>query len=318
MFQYFAKYRFLIIMGFLIITPLKTVLSQNASLTLKNDSILIGEHTELEIKVVFNENEKVNIPWQTIYDSISAGFDIVRYEKIDTTYNVESLVNEITQTLVITSWEEGMHVIYPISIDLESNGDKKSIESNAALLSVYLVEIDAEMPPKDIKPILSVPITFKEMLPWILGTLFILLSAWLLYKYRFIFLRKTQLLKEERKPDIPAHIIALEELENLKKKKLWQDGKVKAFHVELSTIIRNYIELRYGIIALEMTTDETLASVKSFLCENPEQLRNLERVLTMADLVKFAKHQPLADENSKNLDLAFDFVYHTIEKIEDL
>jgi hypothetical protein len=301
-------------MGLLLIIPSESVLSQNASLTLKKDSILIGEHAELEIKVTFNENEKVHIPWQTIYDSIISGFDIVKYEKIDTIYNQKSLLNEISQTLIITSWEEGMHVIYPIKIEFDNKGDKTIIESNAELLSVYLVDIEDEMPPKDIKPILSVPITLKEMLPWILGVLILLLAAWLLYKYRFLFKRKPQGIKQERKPDIPAHIIALEELENLKKKKLWQDGKIKHYHVELSTIIRNYIELRYNIIALEMTTDETLSSVKSFLYENPEQLRNLERVLTMADLVKFAKHQPLPDENAKNLDLAFDFVYNTMEK----
>ncbi|MFO8066402.1 MAG: hypothetical protein R6U11_02355 [Bacteroidales bacterium] len=287
---------------------------QTAELSLSKDSILIGEQTELTIKVRCSNDANAIISWNNIYDTISKHFEIIKQHNIDTLAFPDSNQKEISQKLLITAWEEDIYVIYPFEFGCEIDGNTEKFESEAVLLTVSEVEIDEKLPPKDIKPILSVPITLRELLPWIIGALIIIIAAWLLYKYRRIFKKKKASSSFDIKPDIPAHIFALEELEKLNKKKLWQNGEIKLFHIELSNIIRYYIELRYGIMAMEMTTEEILASIRHIIDKKSEQYKNLKEILTMADLVKFARHIPLADENQRNLDKSFDFVYYTMEK----
>ncbi len=301
----------------LLLTSYNFVCSQNASLSFSKDSILIGEQTDLLIKITCNENANTNIPWQAIYDSISNKFEIVKRGNVDTLFVKETAEKEVSQLLSVTSWEEGIHVIFPFEFACDHNGNVSKFESNALILSVWLIDVDKELPIKDIKPILLVPYTLREILPWILLILTLIIIAWLLYKYRHKLKKHPKELTEKPKPNVPAHEFALSELENLKKKKLWQEGKVKAYHVELSGIVRYYIELRYDIIAMEMTTDETLSSIKQYINDMPEQFKSLEKILTLADLVKFAKYQPLPDENQKGMDLAFDFVNKTKEEIND-
>ncbi|MBS4013555.1 MAG: hypothetical protein KGZ97_07315 [Bacteroidetes bacterium] len=300
-----------------LLMPFGTLYSQNADLQLSKDSILIGEQTELLIKITCSDNANTIIPWQGIYDSISNKFEIVGRGNIDTIFIKENSQKEISQKLSITAWKEGMHVIFPFEFGCEIDSEITRFESPALLLSVYLIDVDEELPIKDIKPILSIPYTLREVLPWVLLIVAITIIAWLLYKYRHRLKKQPKELVEKPKPDVPAHEFALAELENLRKKKLWQDGKVKLYHVELSGIVRYYIELRYDIIAMEMTTDETLSSIKQYMSDFPEQYKSLEKILTLADLVKFAKYQPLPDENHKNLDLAFEFVNITKEEIID-
>ncbi|MBE9481570.1 MAG: hypothetical protein IMY69_07740, partial [Bacteroidetes bacterium] len=120
------------------------------------------------------------------------------------------------------------------------------------------------------------------------------------------------------KPKIPPHVIALDALEKLRINKLWQSGKIKEYHTEITDIIRVYIHERFGIDAMEMTTDEILASFNKKNDEVDDGLKNkLKQTLMLADLVKFAKEKPLPLENDKSLNNSIDFVKETIRKIEN-
>lgn len=100
------------------------------------------------------------------------------------------------------------------------------------------------------------------------------------------------------------------QLKKLEQEKLWQKGEVKKYHSEISDIIRIYLERQFNFPAMEQTTDEILFSVNKY-----EEIRGwdylLKQILTTADLVKFAKYQPLPDENSLSLKNAFEFVEKT-------
>ena len=117
---------------------------------------------------------------------------------------------------------------------------------------------------------------------------------------------------EEFVPKIPPHEIALEKLKKLEEEKLWQKGEVKLFHSNTTEIIREYIEQRFSIPALESTTDEILDNFKK-VDLNGELKNILREMLVLADLVKFAKAKPLPDENEKTLQWAYQFVRETIE-----
>ena len=77
----------------------------------------------------------------------------------------------------------------------------------------------------------------------------------LIYKY----LQKKEIIKT--KVIVPIHIRALNKLQNIKKQKLWQKGELKNYYSEISTIIREYTELRFGFNALELPTFDILSKL---------------------------------------------------------
>ena len=111
-------------------------------------------------------------------------------------------------------------------------------------------------------------------------------------------------------PKIPPHVVANKALVELGHRKMWQKGKFKAYYTELTSILRAYISGRWGIGALEMTTDEIIVALRDV--EMPSASRNdLIAILRTADMVKFAKAEPEAEENDENLNRALYFVENT-------
>jgi hypothetical protein len=121
------------------------------------------------------------------------------------------------------------------------------------------------------------------------------------------------------KPKEPAHLIALRELDRIKEEKIWQQGKIKLYYSEITDVLRQYIENRFDIPAMENTTDETITTFKyrrSLVDE--KSFENLKQILTNADLVKFAKYEPLPDDNNMVLVDSYFFINQTklVELIE--
>lgn len=111
-------------------------------------------------------------------------------------------------------------------------------------------------------------------------------------------------------PKIPPHVVANKALVELGHRKLWQKGKFKTYYTELTSILRAYISGRWGVGALEMTTDEIIVALRDV--EMPSSSRNdLIAILRTADMVKFAKAEPEAEENDENLNRALYFVENT-------
>lgn len=119
---------------------------------------------------------------------------------------------------------------------------------------------------------------------------------------------------------IPPYELALGQLNSLRDKKLWQNGAEKEYYTQLTDILRTYLAGRFGINAMEMTSEQIAQAIK----DNEgaaEYALLVNAVLTEADFVKFAKARPLADENQRAFDNALNFVELTkpveIAKIED-
>jgi hypothetical protein len=108
----------------------------------------------------------------------------------------------------------------------------------------------------------------------------------------------------------PAHEIALEALDQIKSKKLWQQGQVKEYHIAVSDTVRMYIEKRYNINAMEMTSDEILRSLRLIIADVQIKTK-LSALLILSDMVKFAKEQPLPNENEMCWEQAVDFIKQT-------
>ena len=135
------------------------------------------------------------------------------------------------------------------------------------------------------------------------------LLVWLLAWYIALYLRNRAAVPPPA-PKIPPHIVANKALVELGHRKLWQKGKFKAYYTALTSILRTYISGRWGVGALEMTTDEIIAALRDV--EMPSASRtDLIAILRTADMVKFAKAEPEAEENEENLNRAIYFVENT-------
>ena len=121
-------------------------------------------------------------------------------------------------------------------------------------------------------------------------------------------------------PKLPPHVIAIKALDELRNRKLWQNGKHKLYYSTLTEILRLYIEGRWEVGALEMTTDEIITALRDVDIKHDSR-SNLVAILRTADMVKFAKALPDAEENEQLFNYAYYFVENTksvnIEHNED-
>jgi hypothetical protein len=156
------------------------------------------------------------------------------------------------------------------------------------------------------------PLTVKEVLPWVALGVLVILLGYLLYRY-------IRYRRENRdffgKPIVqdPPHIVALRELDKIRGEKLWQNGKEKLYYTGITDTLRGYIEARYGVGAMEMTSSEIMESLKGKDIEE-RRYSELDGLFRTADLVKFAKYVPQVDENEEAIPVAVRFVNATFEQ----
>ena len=186
------------------------------------------------------------------------------------------------------------------------------------LLEVNTITVDTTLAIKDIKEPFEVNYTLVDWIkdnPYtVYGTLAgILLILLIVYLVKRFYKNKPKENIEKVIPKIPAHIIAFEKLEKLKNENLWQEGKTKRYHITLSEIIREYVENRFNIMALEQTTDEILYGFRNVAIDE-ESKSKLKQVLILSDLVKFAKEQALPNENELSLNNCHDFINGTMRE----
>ena len=135
------------------------------------------------------------------------------------------------------------------------------------------------------------------------------------------FYLKNRKKKEEIAPTvvIPAHQIALQDISSLEDKKLWQSGKQKAYHSELSRIVRQYLSSRYNIHALEQTSGELINLLRNSRVTTVANIEKIEQILYLADNVKFAKYNPIEQEHNLSLANIRLFIQETKESqnVED-
>ncbi len=289
---------------------------------LDSSAIQIGQQTKLTLTVEYkvNSNDRVHIQWPEIHDTLRKEIDVVEQTKIDTLIpNKDDPFTFVqTKTLYITSFDSGYWAIEPFKFIV--NGDTTGVYSDALLLSVSTIDVDTTQAIKDIKLPYSVSYSWID---WIKDHKLLIAGIWagiIVLILIIYFIQKSlknkppPVVKEEIK--IPPHIVALEKLEKLKNDKLWQEGKLKLYYISLTDIIREYIEHRFKIQALEQTTEEILTSFRNVAIDKESQ-EKLRQILLLGDLVKFAKEHPLPNENEMSMNNAFDFVNGTKREEEN-
>ena len=282
-----------------------------AAIKLDTNSILIGDQTSLTLS--FTLPVKNTVQWPHFGDTLTGNIEIVSRSGIDSAFSNNNTDITYIQKLLITSFDSGYYAIPPVRFYYTAPGDtaRHFIESDAELLEVHTIKVDSQGNFKDIKEPLDAPFTLLEALPWILGLM--ALSTIIVFVILYLKKRKSQqpFFKAPARPQLPPHQVALDALDELRYKKLWQNGKIKLYHTELTDILREYLTSKFGFQAMELTSDEIMESMVHTPV-NAEAKDKLKQTLMLADLVKFAKMQPLPLEHDASLNNAIDFVKETI------
>lgn len=277
------------------------------SAVLDSTTIFIGDQTDLHLQATMNATEQVSLP---VYgETLMPEIEIVDRTIADTAQLSDGRM-QVNQYLTITSFKDSLFYIAPQPF--VCGGDTLWSEP-LSLNVVQPFEVDTTLAITDIKDIQKAPIWWWGIIRWILlGLLLIGLGIGIYYLVRYIRKHKTGATEEEEQvPLRPAEEVALEKLDEIKAEKIWQEGKVKEYHTELTDVIREYISRRYEVSSTEKTSDETLRELKPLMKEQKDLFDRLRKMLSLADLVKFAKWTTPPDENESALLTAYDFVRET-------
>lgn len=279
------------------------------SATLDSTRILIGDQVMLKLEL--EKPQSLPVAFTRVPDTLAGKIEVLQRSGIDTILS-DNQREKLTQTFLVTCFDSGQYRIPPFRFDYRLDERFDSILTNELLLEVLTMEIDTTRGPTDVKMPYDAPLTLKEVTPYIMG---ITLVGALLFLLLYGIKRKKKnlpLFVKPSKPAEPPHVIALRELDRIREEKLWQKDKIKAFYSEITDVLRNYMEGRFGIPAMEQTTGEIIASFQSDRSLISEKSLNyLHQILPMADLVKFAKYKPLPDDHQMALADAYFFVNDT-------
>ena len=275
--------------------------------------IRIGDLITYTVTVTHDKDIRVEMPG---LGANLGGFDIRDYQVHDPKKEKGQIVSQVDY--IISTFFTGEFEIPPLTVNYYSPGDStaKALTTEKIKIVVESVKASEAGDIRDIKPPVEIPRNWWLTLRWFALGLGVIALAGLGY---WIYRRKKQgkgLLPVREIPPRPPHEVALERLDQLRDSDLLEKGEIKQYYIEVSEIIRQYIEGRYFIIAMEMTTTEVLEGLSS--AELPEEdFQSFSDFLNRCDLVKFAKVIPSENQNREILEMAYDIVHRTKVVIEE-
>ena len=211
--------------------------------------------------------------------------------------------------LVLTAFELGELEVPAIEVEVVgADGNVVTLATEPAPVTVASVGLDEGGDIRAIKGPLDIPLSVLTLLPWLAGIL--LLSGGLYWLWRWSRRRAPDGIPAPAGPPRPAHETAYEALRILEAERLPDRGEIKVFHIRASDIVRAYVEGRFGVDALEMTTGEVLDGLRGRELDE-EVLLDFRRLLERCDLVKFARHRPALERCREVIPLGWSLVDRT-------
>lgn len=277
---------------------------------LDSTNLLMGKVVGMQMEIV-QDKEKTGYILINEGDTLTKNVEIAGWYKSDTTDIGNNRV-QINKTLLLQSFDSGLYTLPPV---LYVCG-KDTFKTNKLTLKVIPAAVDSLKNIHDYKPVEEPNSRWYDFLPdfvtdyWWIGLLLIVIIGIVLYIiYRIKKGKPITIPLMPKKKVLPPYEEAVQALASLKEKALWQNGQEKAYYTEITEIIRHYIDRRFNVNAMEMTSTQLLELLTNDeVADAKGELRN---ILNIADFVKFAKMRPLADENEKVYRLALTFLDKT-------
>lgn len=294
----------------MVILPLRAQVTVTARL----DSLqmFVGQQDGLELEVSMPAGRKLQLPPLKKGMEIIPNVEIVDVDAPDTVHMNDGKQLQVTQRYVITAWDSSFYYLPPMQVMVDST----VYESKSLALKVYTLDVDtlnAEVffPPRDIQ---DLPFSWEDWEQITYGMLVLLLLVALIFVMRILIKKGKPIFRIiRRKKKIPAHQVAISEIERIKAQRTWAQEDSKEYYTLLTDALRTYIQERYAFSAMEMTSSEIIER----LTEDGDQksLDELREIFRTADLVKFAKWSTQINENDANLVAALQYVNET--KLEE-
>lgn len=294
--------------------PIRQAVAADISVhaTIDSTALWMGEQTRIRLELAQNDGEKV---WllPTFSDTLVTGIEVLEVSRPDTTRLANNRL-QIDRSILITSFDSGFFYIPPFRY---LAGDD-TIDTEALSIKILPMEVDTSKSIVDIKGVRApssawwlrlwdnMPLWAWYLLAGLIGAA--ILAAVLYY----IYIKKQRNNGEKTAPEdlLPPHEKALLALTQLREEKLWQEGREKEYYTHLTDILREYLEGRFGIQAMEMTSSQILDCLRADK-ETKALNKQMKEILEMADFVKFAKMRPMPEDNEAAMRKAVNFVEDT-------
>ncbi len=280
------------------ITLLSPVFAQEGRVSVESrldkSTVTVGELVKYEIIITFSPDLQVATPPAGIN---LGGFEIRDYIDHDPV-KIRDLIEKRVE-FTIAAYDTGSYAIPPTGIAYmraDSTGDILLTEELRITVESVLSGEAEDI--QDIKSPFEIPKNWLQIFLMVSGAILFLGLCFLFYTYYKNRKKGKNIFEFRKEPELPPHEEALNALNRLRESSLLEDGLIKEYYIELSNILRYYLQRRYYKPVLEMTTQE----VKDVLpdeMQNDSTVTDLNDILDISDLVKFAKMRPEAKEHDR-------------------
>lgn len=276
----------------------------NVNMDLDSTVIFIGDHLGLTINIAAPPNAAIkNINYGQWADA--GKVELLDMGDLNTIATEPELL--LQQRLVFTTFDSGYHRLPSLEVIYELNGIQDTARSSNLGLTVATIPVQEDADIMANKDIIKEQINLLDFLPFVLGLLVIAIIIGFIWRASAVRKRKA-MPPAPPPPPVPAHIIALKKLDELEAAATWKTGDIKGFQSDLTYILREYLENRYDLQALEATSPEIVKDLQHLKLDEDGALR---AVLNTADMVKFAKAIPAEAVHAQSLTQVRNFVTTT-------
>ena len=291
-----------------------TIIAQlQPEITSKVDTtnIKIGEQIHFTVTVEVDSTAQVFFPEGQTFSPL----ETVQAFKTDTTRKKDRIT--LQKIYALTQFDSGSYVLPAQRIEINGTG----FFTDSLKVDVATVPVDTvNQKMYDIKPLISVQKSNSAFWKILLIVLLIAgIAGGLIY---WFIIRKKPLTEEEKVALLPPYDRALLELKRLENSKYLIQDKYKVYYSELTAIVRSYLEEEVHISALESTTSELIKKLELLqdageLKLHDNTIKQFEKTLQTADLVKFARSKPLTSVAEQDRKAIEEIVVKTKEALPE-
>ena len=272
--------------------------------TLDTTRITVGDRLRLDVRIRHPANAAVSWP-----DSL----ELAPFELLDVAIPPARRQGDVavsSATFSLTAFELGELELPSFQVTvLHPQGREEVLETDRYGVEVMSVGVEEGSDIREIRGPLAIPVGVLTLLAWLVALVLVGAAVYAVVRRRRGGASDGKV--RVGPPPRPPHEVALEALDELEASGLLARGEVKEFHIRVSEILRRYIEDRFRVPALEMTTWEVLGGLQS-IGIHQEIRTDLRRFLDQCDLVKFAKATPRDADSRAVLELGRDLVRRSI------
>lgn len=269
--------------------------------------IFVGQQANVTLNATVKKGQKLTFPDIKPASILVPGVEVVSVSQADTSV-LDNDMLKVSRKYTVTSFDENLYYLPPMNVTV----DGRKYASRNLALKVLTIPVDTLHPNQFFPPdnVQNPPFLQEEWSAPFWGSIGFALCLFIIV-YLAVCLR-------DRRPVIPTvriikkvlpHKRALDAIGRIKADKLVMSEDQKAYYTQLTDALRQYIEDRFGFNAKEMTTSEIIENLRNN--GDSKMTEELKELFTTADLVKFAKHSALINENDANLLHAVEFINTT-------